>query len=229
MNKTIHIFYNGFDYSCPLPQDDKWSNYVNSTSPRMFLQTAVSWQRNGWEVRRISSVNVGGINAPESFCFKGRLRESLERYPYHYWNLWKLLADMPEPCKWVCNMDCYNQDYTPEEAHLDLRSQQASQGCMSGAVCLHVNRWSNAIFYAGPSFAQRVCDMIEDYDEGHGEPLVTDFVHDELLIRELLQKHYVTVPRCDFGFIKPHWEKAPLINISRSTISRAMATIPVVR
>jgi hypothetical protein len=233
MNKTVHIFYNGFDYSCPLPQHDHWSNYRNSTSPRMFLQCAVSWQRNGWTVHRISSEN---ITPDEGFIFKGRLLDSVHRYGYPYWNLWRVLAAQHERML-VCNMDCYNQDYTPEQYRNDLGVIGPDACLGQKAVSFHVNRWSNACMSVTPDFAARACIAFTDYDAGFAvgidqKPIPrieADWVSDEMIIRDNLQGHYLSIPRCDFGFIKPRWEQAPLINISRSVITRAMATIPVVR
>lgn len=230
MNKTVHIFYNGFDYSCPLPQNDHWSNYKNSTSPRMFLQCAISWQRNGWTVQRISSESIG---PSDGFLFKGRLLDSIHRYGYPYWNLWQVLRRQHTDRLLVCNMDCYNQDYTPEQYNNDI----ALQGLGSMAVSFHVNRWSNACMSVTANFAERACKAFEDYDAGFAEGpgqkpiprIEADWVSDEMIVRENLQGQYVSIPRCDFAFIKPRWEQAPLVNISRSIIMRSMAAIPVLR
>lgn len=231
LNKTVHIFYNGFDYTCPLPQDDYWSNYHNSTSPRMFLQTAISWQRNGWQVKRISSENWLGTSG---FLFQGRLLDSIHHYGYPYWNLWAMLASMPSDERLlVVNMDCYNQDYTPEQYRIDCNIA----GLEYKAISFHVNRWSNACMSVTANFAEYACKAFRDYDNGFYAgissktvpQIVADWVSDEMIIREHLQDRYMSVPRCDFGFIKPRWEQAPLVNISRSVISRAMASIPVVR
>ena len=130
-------------------------------------------------------------------------------------------------------MDCYNQDYTPEQYKNDTNIA----GLEYKGISFHVNRWSNACMSVTPNFAEYACKAFQDYDNGFYEGIpsktvpriVADWVSDEMIIREHLQDRYVSVPRCDFAFIKPRWEQAPLVNISRSIISRAMASIPVVR
>lgn len=235
MNKTVHLFYNGFDYSCPLPQDDHWSNYKNSTSPRMFLQTAISWQSKGWTVKRISSEGVPPFGG-DVFCFKGRLLDSIHRYGYPYWNLWLLLASLSSDERLlVANIDCYNQDYTPEQYRCDLGNMRHE--AQHKAISFHVNRWSNACMSVTRNFAARACAAFRDYDAGFfdGIPskpiprIEADWVSDEMIIREMLQDYYISIPRCDFAFIKPRWEHVPLVNITRSIITRAMVSIPVVR
>ena len=184
-------------------------------------------------MKRISSEIVPHENR---FRFKGRLLDSTHHYGYPYWYLWLLLASMPKDERLlVANMDCYNQDYTPEQYHNDLG--MVRNEAQYKAISFHVNRWSNACMSVTPNFAAKACAAFQDYDLGFEDgvparpvPIIqADWVSDEMIIRENLQDSYVTVPRCDFAFIKPHWEQAPLINISRSIITRAMASIPVLR
>lgn len=214
---TIHIFYNGTDYKCPSAQEDIWSNYIDPNNPRLFLACAASWERKGWQVRRISTEYTKG------FKFKGHCLRDLKHYPQTNWDLWFELRRLA-PCLCV-NMNVFNTDLPVSDEVLQsfmLRVQMEGRG-----ISMHQNGWSASCCYVTKPFVEDAIDLIYQVDRGQLAPPKCDLLIDDKILQRYGGRHY-TLPWCGFPFVRSDWQTFKLLHFSRSTITRAMDAIPLI-
>jgi hypothetical protein len=207
----IYIHWNGFDFYAPPGSDDKWENYRNPDSAKMFLVCAASWRMHGWEPVRLDSSNV-----PNAFRFRNRLAGKLA-YPRELWDIWYQFTVLA-PC-WFATTDVINYGFEPAFAKSLSNLIGPHQG-----LSLYGPSWSNCAMFVTKEFAARIICRIIAVDGGDAPFPSCVIPTDEAIIREWadaestnykVQANQISLP-LEYPFT------STLVHYGRSTLQRSI-------
>lgn len=220
---TIHIFYNGTD--TVFGENNDWEKFRNPDSVRLFLACAESWRRNGWEVRRVSTVDRD-VFTP--LIFAGRIAKEGRWYPAPFWQFIAKAVSLP--------LTGHNYDGTCDEfvfGTYDVFNYGLSPyqiGCGSsfdeaGCVSYQRDHFSMSLIRCNRRWLARALEILKDYDNGKLPRIPGKYVSDETILRAYAQ--YSLCPIQAFP-VHPTAHECPLIHFGRSSLHGAFEKIPCV-
>lgn len=212
----VYIHYNARDFIAPNGQNDRWNNYTNPDSAKMFLVCAESWKRQGFEPVRLNSFGVSG------FHFNGELKriqvhdnmtgKTDFEYPLEFWNVWFQLRKLA-PCLFV----------TIDVINFGLKEREMKLVChLTFESALTFNKtpnWSNSCCYVSREFCDWAIDTIYKVDSGKLAMPRCIITTDEAIMRENLTFQH-RVYTC-------YHESGNLIHYHRSMLANALDLHPV--
>ncbi len=219
MKPKIHLFFNGNE--CAFPSDNAWEKFEGLDTARLFLVAAKTWERAGWEVRRLSS-----DHAPDPIRFhpQGACRASFTWYPEVFWQFIPAcqgVATASPETKWhwfacidVLNLGSKGRFWA---ATHETNAESVRQEFIS----FQKEHFSLSLFAATARGLKNARTVIEDYDRGALTRLDRAYVSDETILRNYLPHR----PCIDLRF---PWdsEDCNLLHYARSTVARLYEKIP---
>lgn len=215
----VYIHYNARDFLAPNPQDDRWHNYSNPDSAKMFCVCADSWNQGGFQPVRLDSSQVDG------FKFKGKLIPHANTfgkcYPLEFWNVWFLLKKLA-PCLWVTT-DVINWRMTTFDMMRHIEIAQRIWRSKQIPICWNAqNVWTNSCSYVTPEFCQYVIDTCIGVDAGRLPLPQCELVSDESILRETINRfEHEVFPSVGISAVNL-FPGAPLIHYPRSSLTRGI-------
>lgn len=232
MNKTVHIWFNGGEVI--LPKDNGWEKFGDIDALRTFLICAESWQRNGWEVKRLSTLPVGNekfdpisarfnysltpFHYPEFGPSRGYAGRVNKQFHWYKPEMWQYLAKLKSLCEsgkdiMTASMDVINFGFTPGDV------PQVYGGEM---LYFQPEHFSLSSFVTTWPWLNRAEEIVMEYDRGELPEIRADYISDERILREYGtgRSHAVQKFACNPG-------PAPLIHFARSTLARIFHEIPL--
>lgn len=174
----VYIHYNALDFGAPTGATDRWHNYTNPDSAKMFLVCAESWRRQGFEPIRLNSHGVTG------FRFKGALNCAFE-YPLEFWNIWFQLLKLA-PC-FFTSIDVINYGFSNHECERLCLNQYAVRAYPGNMYSLSFNateNWTNACCFVTKEFCENAIDLCYQVDSGKLPIPGCVVTTDEAILRE---------------------------------------------
>jgi len=222
MNNKIFLFFN-HPAKLPAGEVDKWNNWDSPDTTKLAWVTADSWRRNGWNVRRMTSVRDKGLQAFSQFePFTGHLRLSQSVYPLEFFNFWFAARDIIREHhglgQWFLTIDVMNHGFSPTVAEKLVKS--AEQQKRPHMITLQNQHFSASLVYLTEEGCNKAIETIRAYDRGEFPALKSDLVSDETVIRHYMEKYYAHFRVCWYAAIEEGWEKAMLLHIPRSVLGR---------
>lgn len=200
----VYLFFN-YPREEMLPKHDYWINFRNPDSTKLAIATTLSWERQDWEVERISSDGETGFSQ-----FTGRLQASAALYDLKFFNFW--FAAMKVAPAWFTTIDVLNIAFTPRTA----------QYCVSvaknfGYECVSPRKgFSAACLWVTPEWCLQAINIIRAYDMGEFAKLESDLVSDETVLRHYGRWHDFNI--MTYALAESNWRDGNLIHIPRSVL-----------
>jgi hypothetical protein len=203
----VYIHYNGYDFAAPDPQLDRWNNYTNPDSAKMFLVCADSWARNGWKPVRLDSSLTRG------FEFVGKLSGKRFEYPLECWNIWFQLEQLAKNGPIVfTTTDVLNNGLKPKSLTIPALD-----------IGVSFNRpWSNSCMVVTEKFCEFAIDRIYSVDAGTYELPKCEIITDEAIMREWGSAMQLKLDYTSIACITRDWQEYPLIHYPRSSLARGL-------
>lgn len=217
---VIHIWFNGDGVEIPANND--WEKFVAVDELRTFLICAESWQRAGWDVRRLTTTPYDYPVTP--FQSTGRCAEQMYWYKPEYWQfVAKAKAVASAGINWFCSYDVLNINFTPEYIPpLDIP--------VSGSVFYNFQQehFSLSLWGATKLWIERAEGILVGYDQRQLPEIRASYISDERILREYgIHAGEIQNFACQKFACNPGDE--PLIHFSRSTLGRMYKAIPLSR
>ena len=214
MKSTVNIYFNGDGVE--FPPGNAWGGFKGLNDARLFQVAANSWERNGWNVRRMVT--------PEKAPYKGEIIKQYHWYKETYWNFisqCEKISRDGDKLHVFATMDIINQTlYLPEsffDTHLTLPH----------FINFQREHFSLGAFAANNLFFKQALICLQKFDEGKIKAR-GDLISDESLLREHLGQtpYIVNLPFMTFASnVTKHVHS--LLHFARSTVAFDYKRIPV--
>lgn len=223
--KTIHLFFNGREAN--FPESNDWEKMGSFDTVRLFLACAESWQRWGWEVKRLTTGPVFDISSDTQAVdytplkFSGRIAKEGNWFPADNWQLMAKAATLQPNDQgeiWIASLDVFNWRFIPSR-----ESQFKLEHTATGCVSFQKEHFSLSCFCATPEWFAAACVILLDYDSGKLPRIPGKYTSDETILRTYA-KHVVRPLQCFAG--DANASDFPLVHYARPLIPRVYQTIP---
>lgn len=212
--KTVHIFYNG--EGLHFPQGNAWEKFKGLDSVRTFEICAESWERYGWEVKRLSTLE-NDFN-PTPFLPDGECSKSFHWYPTDYWQFIAKAKQVAEKKGRAvfATIDIINHGFWTQNCPVPWKDAQ----------CLSFQRehFSLGAFCADYYWLLMAEKILLRYDQGK-LPVIRggEYVSDETILREYLPGELWPVMTFANNTERQSY---PLCHHSRSSVASVYERIP---
>lgn len=214
MNNTVHIFFNGSGVE--IPPDNAWEAFGELDALRTFLICAESWRANGWEVKRLSTLENDFTR--QEFISGGRVEKQYSWYGQDYWQfIAKARAVAGPGINWFATMDVINRGYSPSLAEADFMKFSCG-GCLSAQK----EHFSLSFIGVTWSWLLHAENILLGYDRGKYSELRANYISDERILRE-----YSMAGNSERQKFACNAGDEPLIHFARSTLARTYNSIPL--
>jgi hypothetical protein len=220
MKTPVNIFFNGDE--CFFPGDAAWEKFLGLDTARLFLVCAESWERNGWDVRRLST--LGGEYTRTPFDYKnGKCSDSFHWYPAEFWQFIAKAKHVAAKDKtrlhWFATIDIINLGFRGDlaEGFRDSKTQDC--------VKLNLQREHDSLgcFAADFAWLEYAESVLLSYDAGRLAALDREYVSDETILREYARHGRVNTDAMSFA-CNTEKDTFKLLHFSRSAVRPAFTS-----
>lgn len=211
------MFFTGREVK--FPENNDWEKFVGLGDLRSFLICADSWARNGWEVRRLTTLARGYTPTPFLAC--GNIQKNFWWYPAILWRFIGAARAVAQPgANWFTQGDVFNLEFWGRHYASLPDIQKLLEA--TGAVYFQVETFTLATFVCTPEWLDTAEKTLMRYDNGELPEIKTTYVCEDQIFRQYgpALAHF---PRQKFSCVSG---PSPLIHYARVGLPRAYLEIP---
>jgi hypothetical protein len=220
MKPEIHIFFNG--EGAFFPRGNAWEKFgPGLDSVRTFAICAEAWERQGFAVRRLSTVDDRDSFTPTRFLPGGECEKSFAWYPRQYWQFIAkakaVAAASPRKVIFFATMDVI-----PLGTNHGLHTAEINVP-LCGYLNFQAEHFSLSTGVASHEWLGQAEDILTRYDRGELPSLCREYVSDETILRSYAR--YKNAAAMTFA---GNTERAgfPLCHFARSTLKTCFTQYP---
>lgn len=218
MKPTINIFFNGLE--CYFPDGAAWEMFQGLDTARVFLICAECWHRNGWNVKRLSTVQIANEHfKPTRFLRDGECSKSWDWYPEIFWQFIAkaktVAASDSAVIHWFTTIDVLNFGFKGDKWRIVPPLLKRGE-----AFCISPQRehFSLALIGCNLAWLVQAERILLDYDAGILPSLNRVYTSDETILRTYSPRNEIrTIGEMTFS-CNTAKDTLPLCHFARSAV-----------